>query len=466
MAVSSFDASRRSHTDWTARRVTLMGLGRHGGGVGAARYLAAAGAQLTISELARAEDLAESIAALGDLPIHALHFGGHDASDFVGADCVVVNPAVRTDHPLLTLARGQGAEVTSEIELFLRHCPAHVIGVTGSNGKSTTATMLAEILRAAGRCTWLGGNIGISLLDRLEAMSADDWVVLELSSFQLAHLSDVAPPVEIAVVTNCTPNHLDWHASFADYAAAKRRLLNHRGTLAILNPHDPVSFAWKQEIAAEVRSCWPLEGVGELAIDGLHNRQNAALAAAAAEAAGVSESIIREALASFRGLAHRLQFVDSVAARRFYNDSKATSPSASIAAVAALEGPLWLVAGGVSKNAPLDEWSAHVVNRACGAAVFGAAGGALAESLRKKRHDYKVFQCETLAEALEWCWHQSRPHEAILLSPACASFDQFRDFQARGDAFCKWVSALAARVEEPARRELPAALLVNRRSHG
>ncbi|MEX0978344.1 MAG: UDP-N-acetylmuramoyl-L-alanine--D-glutamate ligase [Pirellulales bacterium] len=451
MAVSSIDARRRSHTDWTARRVTLMGLGRHGGGVGAARYLATAGAQLTISELAAADELAESLAALGGLPIHALHFGGHDESDFVGADCVVVNPAVRPDHPCPKLARAQGAEVTSEIELFLKHCPAHVIGVTGSNGKSTTATMLAAILSAVGRPAWLGGNIGASLLDRLESMSADDWVVLELSSFQLAHLSDAARPVEIAVVTNCTPNHLDWHASFADYAAAKRRLLRDRGTLAILNPHDGVSSAWKRQVAAEVRPCWPLEAVRELAIDGIHNLQNAALAAAAAEAAGVSESIIRTALRSFRGLAHRLQFVGSVAARRFYDDSKATSPAASIAALDALDGPLWLVAGGVSKNAPLDQWAAHVVNRACGAAVFGAAGGALAESLRTKRADYNLLQCESLAEAVEGCWRQSQAGDAILLSPACASFDQFRDFQERGDAFCKWVSALAARRESPAR---------------
>jgi UDP-N-acetylmuramoylalanine--D-glutamate ligase len=337
-----------------------------------------------------------------------------------------------------------------------------VIGVTGSNGKSTTATMLAEILSAAGRPTWLGGNIGGSLLDRLETMSVDDWVVLELSSFQLAHMNDAAPPVEIAVVTNCTPNHLDWHASFADYAAAKRRLLSHRGRLAILNPHDPVSIAWKQEIAAEVRTCWPLDAVGELAIDGLHNRQNAALAAAAAEAAGVSESIIRAALRSFRGLAHRLQFVGSVEGRRFYDDSKATSPSASIAALAALEGPLWLVAGGVSKNAPLDQWAAHVADRACGAAVFGAAGGALAESLRTMRADYNLLQRESLADALEWCWRRSQPGDAILLSPACASFDQFRDFQARGDAFCKWVKALAARIELPARGESPPAHLVSR----
>jgi UDP-N-acetylmuramoylalanine--D-glutamate ligase len=464
MAASPIDIRERIRADWTGRRVTLMGLGRHGGGVGAAKYLAAAGARLTISELAGADELAESLAALRGLPIHAVHCGGHDPRDFVETDCVVVNPAVRPDHPLLPLARASGARITSEIELFLDVCPARVIGVTGSNGKSTTATMLHEILSAAGLRTWLGGNIGTSLLDRAETMSADDWVVLELSSFQLAHLSDAAPAVEIAVVTNCTPNHLDWHANFSDYEAAKRRLLRAAGTLAILNPHDPISSGWKQQTAAKCRPSWPLAAIGNLAVDGDHNRQNAALAAAAAEAAGVSESIIRGALSSFRGLRHRLQGVGDVAGRRFYNDSKATSPAASAAAAAALDGPLWLVAGGVSKNAPLEEWAARVVERTSGAAVFGAAGKALAESLCAMRADFNVMRFNALAEAVAWCWRQSKVGDAILLSPACASFDQFSDFEARGDAFCAWVGALAAREEATARRETQSQHLASSRA--
>lgn len=445
MACSSTDATSVCDSEWVARRVTLMGLGRHGGGTGAARFLAARGARLTISELAEPGALAESLDALSGLPIHALKFGGHDENDFTHAQCVVVNPAVRPDHPCLALARAAGAVITSEIELFLRNCPAHVIGVTGSNGKSTTATMLAEILAAAGRRTWLGGNIGTSLLGQLDAMRAADWVVLELSSFQLAHLSDDAPLPEIAVVTNCTPNHLDWHGGFSRYADAKRRLLRSSRTLGVLNPHDPVTSAWTVRAAGPIRAAWPLDVIPRLAIRGDHNRQNAAVAAAAAEAAGVEPSIIRERLPMFRGLEHRLQAVAEVASRRFYDDSKATAPQATICALAALDGPVWLLAGGDSKGANFDEWAESVVLGTRGAAVFGRSGEQLRASLLAARASYAVFRCESLADALDWCWRQSRPGDAILLSPACASYDQFRDFQARGAAFRQRVRSLAAR---------------------
>ena len=443
MAVSSLDSASGTESEWAARRVTLMGLGRHDGGLAAARFLVERGARLTVSERADPHALAESLHALSGLPIHALKFGGHDENDFSSADCVVVNPAVRPDHPCLRIARAAGAVITSEIELFLSHCPAHVIGVTGSNGKSTTAAMLAEILAAAGRRTWLGGNIGTSLLGQLEQMRREDWVVLELSSFQLAHLSDEAPLPGIAVITNCTPNHLDWHGSFDHYAASKRRILRSADTLAVVNPHDPVTRTWR--IAGRECPSWPLEALGPLAVGGDHNRHNAALAAAAAEAAGIRRSIIRECLASFRGLKHRLQLVAEVASRRFYNDSKATSPQATIAALAALEGPLWLLAGGVSKGANFDELARQVVRRARGAAVFGSSGDPLRASLAARRGGYDVFRCDSLAEAFDWCWRQSRAGDAILLSPACASYDQFRDFEARGAAFCELVQTLAAR---------------------
>lgn len=437
------DATSVIDNEWAGRRVTLMGLGRHGGGTGAARFLAERGAQLTISELADRGALVESLDALSGLPIHALKCGGHDENDFSSTECVVVNPAVRPDHPCLQIARAAGAVITSEIELFLKSCPAHVIGVTGSNGKSTTATMLAGILAAAGRHSWLGGNIGTSLLGQLRQMRGGDWVVLELSSFQLAHLSAGAPLPQIAVVTNCTPNHLDWHGSFARYAAAKRRLLRSSHTLAVLNPRDPVTSVWR--FAARVSPSWPLETAGPLAIPGNHNRHNAALAAAAAEAAGVERPIIRDTLASFRGLEHRLQFVAEVASRRFYNDSKATTPEATAAALAALDGPTWLLAGGVSKGASFDELAQSVVRRACGAAVFGESGDQLRDSFLAERAAFEVFRCQSLSDALVWCWRRSRAGDAILLSPACASYDQFRDFQARGAAFCQWVSSLAAR---------------------
>jgi UDP-N-acetylmuramoylalanine--D-glutamate ligase len=442
----SIESTNAPHA-WAGRRVTLMGLGRHGGGVGAARFLAQYGAVVTVSEQAPSEALAESIAALADVPIHRWRFGGHRQYDFAGAELVVVNPAVRPDHPMLRVAREAGAAITSEIEIFLAASPARAIAVTGSNGKSTTASMLRDILAASGRRAWLGGNIGGSLLGELDRIADDDWVVLELSSFQLTHLSARARWPELAVVTNCTPNHLDWHGTLAEYAAAKRRLVEH-ARLAFLDPHDAVSRDWASRAREATRWAWPLDRVGPLAIPGCHNRRNAALAAAAAEAIGVDRAAIRRTLAGFTGLDHRLQLVGEVAGRRFYDDSKATSPDATIAALAALDGPLWLLAGGVSKGVPLDELAQAIAGRAQGAALFGASRDELAECLLRRDPAFRAHRCETMSAALAWCRAQSRPGDSIVLSPACASFDQFRDFEARGAAFAALVRGLASRATE------------------
>ena len=209
------------------QRATVMGLGRHGGGVGAARYLAEQGARVTVTDLADADALADSLDELAGAGIERFHLGGHREADFTEADLVVVNPAVRPDNPFVELARTAGARITSEIELFLDACPAPVIGVTGTTGKSTTAAMIAAALDAAGRRSWLGGNIGRSLLADLPRIRSDDWVVLELSSFQLHWLGENVRWPRLAVLTNFAPNHLDWHGSVEHYRQSKQRLLDH-----------------------------------------------------------------------------------------------------------------------------------------------------------------------------------------------------------------------------------------------
>jgi UDP-N-acetylmuramoylalanine--D-glutamate ligase len=431
---------KRDTLDWTGRRVTLMGLGRHGGGLGAAQFLARHGAMLTISDCDNASALSAPLAELAGLPIHALHLGGHEPADFFQAELVVVNPAVRSDHTCLQIARNAGATLTSEIEIFLERCPAPVIGVSGSNGKSTTVTMLAEILRAAGRATWLGGNLGGSLLGDLDRMTSDDWVVLELSSFQLSHLSERARLPELSRVTNCTPNHLDWHSSFDDYAAAKRRLLAARQV--VLNAHDPVVGQWKQYAVPHAVSNWTDDRIPRLKVPGEHNRQNAACAAAVAELAGVSEPVIAAALADFHGLEHRIEWVAESRGRQFYNDSKSTSPAATIAAIAAMDRPVWLLAGGVSKGTEFSELAAAAVHGTAGAAFFGAAGNQILHSCEAIRPGYPAARHEALSDSLLWCLEQSAPGDAILLSPACASFDQFQDFADRGRVFRRLVADL------------------------
>jgi UDP-N-acetylmuramoylalanine--D-glutamate ligase len=428
--------------DLAERRITVMGLGRHGGGVVVARWLAEQGAHVTVTDLADRQALADSARALADVKIARWALGGHQPADFETADAVVVNPAVRPDQPLLALAKAAGVMITSEIELFLDRCPAPVVGVTGSNGKSSTATMLAAMLRTAGRRSWLGGNIGNSLLPVLDEIRPADVVVLELSSFQLAHLSDKARFPAAAVVTGCTPNHLDWHGTFADYAAAKRRLVESlpAGGLAVLNPTDRELSAWRVPAHAKLLAPWPAARVPKLAVVGEHQRSNAALAAALAEALGATPADIEQALAEFVGLAHRHQLVGSVAGRQFIDDSKSTTPEATLAALAACRGPVWVLIGGIDKGLALEPLCRELANRAAGVACYGALGPALGETLATIGGACQMTVVKELTAALDWCLRRSRPGDTILLSPGAASLDQFRDFVHRAEVFRAWIA--------------------------
>lgn len=434
------------------RKVTLMGLGRHGGGVAAARWLANQGALVTITDLRDERALADSLLELNDVPIADWHLSGHREADFSKADLVVVNPAVRPDNRFVAVARAAELPVTSEIELFLERCPATVIGVTGSNGKSTTTAMIAAILMAEGRRTWLGGNIGHSLLGDLAAIAPTDYVVLELSSFQLDWLPSGARWPKIAVITNCTPNHLDWHGTLEDYIAAKQRLLRHQtaGGTAILNVADPLLRHWQHLARGRLFAVDSDRGVPALRVPGRHNRLNAALAAAAARAVGCSPQTIDKALASFRGLPHRLELVAEVAGRRFYNDSMATTPESVIAALDTFAGG-WFLVGGHDKGFDYANLAARLAREANGVACYGAVREKLAALIARELTSCHVASFETLDDAIEWCWSQARASDAIVLSPACSSYDQFRDYRDRGARFIVLVRALAARSASGAR---------------
>jgi UDP-N-acetylmuramoylalanine--D-glutamate ligase len=434
--------------DWyRGRRVTVMGLGRFGGGVGATRFLAARGARVTLTDLKAAGELAEPLQEIDVESLTELILGEHREDDFATAELVVASPAVRPDHPLLQLARSQGAEVTTEIGLFWRHCPAPIIGVTGTVGKSTTAALIHHFLASAGRTAWLGGNIGGSLLADLDALQPQHWVVLELSSFQLTYLDAERRSPRIAVVTNFRPNHLDWHCSSAEYRQAKQALLRHQQSndVAILPGWDAEPAAWRGPATSIVVAAdqWP-EGCDLQSLPpGRHQLQNAALAMAAAAAAGVAPEQFRPALATFRGLPHRLELVGEWGGRRFYDDSKSTTPEAAIAALRAFQASVIVLAGGSDKRVDLRPLADELTQRAKAVALMGETAAELdrlmgAESASGPPRNVS----RDFPGAFRWAVAQSAPGDIILLSPGCASFGWFRDYADRGDRFRKLVEGL------------------------
>lgn len=424
------------------KRITVMGLGRFGGGTAAVRYLVQQGARVTVSDQQDVPALAAGLAELRDLKSVRFHLGGHREADLLEADLLVVSPAVPPHSRWLQLAREAGIPQTSELELFVRACPAPTVAVTGTNGKSTTAAMVAHILQAAGRRVWLGGNIGGSLLGQLDRIGQGDMVVLEVSSFQLARLQPGRPWPKVALITNCYADHLDWHGGFENYAAAKRRLLGGQDAsgIAILNTADCEVDGWRGEVRGTWTALEPQEAVPPLNLPGEHNRENARLAITAAAALGVEQKKFCE-LKSFSGLPHRLETVAEIDGRLFINDSLATIPQATMAAVRACERPIWLLCGGRDKGLDyrlLSELSAAVRGVGC----FGETGPQVAKMLADQSPKVPFYLGKNLANAFRWCWQQSSPGNVILLSPAAASYDQFADYRERGAAFRRLVEQL------------------------
>ena len=442
-------------------RVTIMGLGGFGGGEGAARYLAERGARVTVTDLRSEAELAEPMGRLGDLAI-TYHLGEHPDADFAETDCVVVNPAVRPDSPCIELARRHGVRLDTAINLFLRACPAPVVGVTGSNGKSTTAKMTHEALLAAGRRSWLGGNIGGSLLPRLGEIKAGDVVVLELSSFQLARLPWGGRAPRVGVVLNVTPNHLDWHGTFEEYAAAKRNMVAMQGAgdTAALNLADEVAGSWADECsgavfgvggrgASECGAALTGDGVSlrlgerraevsfaELKLPGEHAAIDAACAASAAWLMGAPSEAIERALASFEPLPHRLETVAKKDGVRYVEDSVATTPEAAIAGMRAFDGPVYLIAGGSSKGTPFDAMGKAIADSVTAVALIGETAGEIEAAIpRRVGGGVEVIRAAGLREAFDALQRRAKPGSVILLSPGCASFGMFRNYVDRAEQF-------------------------------
>jgi UDP-N-acetylmuramoylalanine--D-glutamate ligase len=451
-------------------KITVMGLGLFGGGAGAARYFAERGEEVRVTDLRSEAELAAAINDLDGLKIE-YHLGEHPQALFREADLVVVNPGVKPGNAFVEMAREGGAELTTEINIIFELARARIAGVTGSNGKSTVVAMLADCLRADGREVLVGGNIGGSLLRQVQEFSSDGVIVLELSSFQLARLEWIERSPHLAVCTNITPNHLDWHPDFEDYAGAKRNITRFQNAddLLVVNADCPVCSQWGSSARARVGQfstrCGttpaPLAGVDgdelildvgegaarfmrrdELGLPGEHNVANALAAALGAALLGAAPASIGRGLTDYRGLPHRLEFIDQDQGVKYYNDSIATTPEAAIAALASFESPLVLIAGGSDKGLDFDELGRAAAARCEVIVVTGKTGGAIRAAVERAGGRATVLAAADFDAAFRLAAESARPGWVVLLSPASASFDEFPNFAARGERFRKLVREL------------------------
>jgi UDP-N-acetylmuramoylalanine--D-glutamate ligase len=440
--------------DFENKLVTVMGLGRFGGGAGVTRWLCAQGAQVLLTDLEPADKLEESIKGIRDLIDSGsvtLRLGEHNVADFTTCDVVIANPAVPKpwDNRFLRAAQAAEIPITTEIRLLVERLPNHkrTIAITGSAGKSTTSAMIHHILGNTGRSTVLGGNIGGSLLGELSSMTQNTIVVLEVSNAMLYWLGEGSAGActwspHVAVVTNVTNNHTDWHGTFEHYEACKKRLVAHQqdGDVAILG-ESLVNWPLPRGV---IRTIIPgTSAVEGLAIPGRHNQLNASMAVAAALAAdpSLARADAEQAVRTFPGLPHRLQLVAERDGIRYYNDSKGTTPESCLLAVAAFGRDAWhrihLIAGGYDKKSDLTP-VAELAPLLAGLYTIGATGPAIADAVSivpQKR----VTQCHTLGGAMNAIRARAKPGDIVLLSPACASWDQFTNYEARGQRFCDLV---------------------------
>ncbi|OLC20057.1 MAG: hypothetical protein AUH27_04735 [Chloroflexi bacterium 13_1_40CM_66_19] len=408
--------------------MTALVVGAARSGVALALHLTAEGEAVRLADRKPSSELLSTIAQLP--PGVDLRVGGYDERVLDGVDVVYASPGVPWDSELLNQARAKGIPVSSEIDLFLRRCKGTVVGITGTNGKTTTTALTGVVLEAGRRPVVVGGNIGDTVLDRLAEITPEHWVVLELSSFQLESVEH--PHLHVAVILNITPDHLDRHGTLAQYVDLKARAIED-ADYALLNSRDPTVSALSTRAAGKVVWFDQHQPLPPMPLPGRHNMENALAAAAVGHIAGLSDDAINEAIRGFKGVEHRLELVGEWAGVRWYNDSKATNPDAGRVALSAFPGaPVILIAGGYGSGFDLREWVQDVLANTEAAILIGASAGELAEALREHP---KVIRAETLEQAVSIAAGMARQGSIVLLSPAYKSYDMFKDFEDRGNQF-------------------------------
>jgi UDP-N-acetylmuramoylalanine--D-glutamate ligase len=455
---------------FAGKRVLVMGLGRFGGGVDAAKFAVKAGAKVIVTDLASREQLSDSIKQLEELPDIEFHLGSHNPVDFEQADIIIANPAVPGDNEFVKVARRHNKFITSQIGIFFELCPAQIIGITGANGKSTTASLTAHLLKSAGEAkVWLSGNIGNEpLLTRLDQIAPDDLVVLELSSFQLEQLAQIPKAPQVALLTNLTPNHLDRYGTFADYCAAKEGIFKFQKlddkfpVVSIFNAEDEISVNWFEKYkkdAGRICIAFSADDISEqirksFGLPGRANLSNLAAAMAVARHFGIDDDQLKTSLPQFRALHHRLELVAQVNGVSWYNDSKATTPESAIAALEAFGQPTVIIAGGYDKHVAFDELGRKIAEKAKAAILIGQTAGKIAEAIRKNQdtslkaqdtmRKTRIEIVDSLAEAVRLADRLAESGDVVLLSPACASYDMFENFEQRGQEFCRLVQQISS----------------------
>ena len=428
--------------DLKNRAVTVMGLGRFGGGIAVAKWLASQGARVLVTDKDSRDSLADSIKQLAGLPIE-FRLGEHRHEDFQNTSLVIASPAVPLNNLYLQTARAAGVPITTEIRLFLERCPAkRMLGVTGTKGKSTTTAMLGAMLAKKFR-THVGGNIGRSLLETLPQIALDDLVLLELSSYMLEHLRPMRWSPHVALITMLAQDHLEWHGSVEAYLSAKAVLVEFQTAtdFAVLNQNDPASQSLAQKTSAAVKWFGPTSAPEFiLKIPGVHNQINAQGAFAAASCLGITWEEARSALEDFQALPHRLELVHEEQGVRYYNDSIATIPQAAIAALASFPARKVIqIVGGHLKGLSINEMAKALATRAKAAICIGEKGPEIAAEIRRQTEPGAliVHQCPDLPCAIPIAKAIAQPGDIVLLSTGCKSYDQFTNFEERGQTFAR-----------------------------
>ncbi len=435
------------------KTVAIMGLGVFGGGVDTAKFAARYAKKVIVTDKGDEKKLAGSIKELQQFKNIEFHLGSHQISDFTDSDVIIVNPAVDEDNDYIKAAISKNRLITSQMEIFFQLCPAKIAAITGSNGKSTTTSLTAHLLKNYKKGeVFLSGNIGNRpLLETLDQIKPNDIVVLEISSFQLEQLARIKKSPNVSCVTNIAPNHLDRHKTMENYCAAKENIIRfqNKGDTAILNAYDEKCLQWFEKYKNTERNCsqFDREKLDErltkvFKLPGKANRENLAAAVAIAHCFGLKDDDLIESVATFTSLPHRLQLVGTVNGTRYYNDSIATTPESTVVGVEAFSEPKILIAGGYDKGLPFEAMAKAISSKLKALILIGVTADKIEKCVRDTRTVPPIHREKTLQDAVNRARELSSPGDVVLMSPACASYDMFLNFVQRGNMFAEMVQNL------------------------